>query len=192
MSGLYTSGLSSRWETVNKQLVIVPAWWGHVPQATLYKRAFLRLQPNYTAIRETCNHWRNFNDVYDSWTSVKSILDWTAAHQDIIVPSAGPGGWNDPDMVLCSIWMLTHSPLWFQPQHRAVVFKYQAVIYKCNINFNTTSQWLSIHCIYVTTDLLLNSSCTGKWLNKEFNIFWNTVLHAEIKGCNVITQLTSI
>lgn len=62
--------------------------------------ASLCLQPNYTAIRETCNYWRNFDDVYDSWSSVKSILDWTASHQDIIVPSAGPGGWNDPDMVL--------------------------------------------------------------------------------------------
>ncbi|XP_034545588.1 alpha-galactosidase A isoform X2 [Notolabrus celidotus] len=57
-------------------------------------------QPNYTAIRETCNHWRNYADVYDSWNSVKSILDWTSSHQDIIVPSAGPGGWNDPDMLL--------------------------------------------------------------------------------------------
>ena len=67
-----------------------------------YSSAVLCLQPNYTAIRETCNHWRNFADVYDSWSSIKSILDWTASHQSIIVPSAGPGGWNDPDMVLCS------------------------------------------------------------------------------------------
>lgn len=67
------------------------------------KEHFLCRQPNYTAIRETCNHWRNFDDVFDSWSSVKSISDWTASHQDIIVPMAGPGGWNDPDMVLyCS------------------------------------------------------------------------------------------
>ncbi|XP_068596550.1 alpha-galactosidase A [Brachionichthys hirsutus] len=65
-------------------------------------------QPNYTAIRETCNHWRNFNDVYDSWSSVKSVLDWTASHQDIIVPSAGPGGWNDPDMLIIGNFGLSH------------------------------------------------------------------------------------
>ncbi|KAM9376526.1 alpha-galactosidase A isoform 2-T2 [Pholidichthys leucotaenia] len=65
-------------------------------------------QPNYTAIRETCNHWRNFNDVYDSWSSVKSILDWSAAHQDITVPSAGPGGWNDPDMLVIGNFGLSH------------------------------------------------------------------------------------
>ncbi|XP_071765003.2 alpha-galactosidase A [Centroberyx gerrardi] len=65
-------------------------------------------KPNYTAIRETCNHWRNFADVYDSWSSVKSILDWTASHQDIIVPSAGPGGWNDPDMLVIGNFGLSH------------------------------------------------------------------------------------
>ncbi|XP_070818234.1 alpha-galactosidase A [Chaetodon trifascialis] len=65
-------------------------------------------QPDYAAIRETCNHWRNFADVYDSWSSVKSILDWTASHQDIIVPSAGPGGWNDPDMLVIGNFGLSH------------------------------------------------------------------------------------
>lgn len=55
-------------------------------------------QPNYTEIKQYCNHWRNFFDVYDSWSSIKSILDWTALHQDTIVKIAGPGGWNDPDM----------------------------------------------------------------------------------------------
>lgn len=57
-------------------------------------------KPEYSAIRDTCNHWRNYADVYDSWSSIKSILDWSAEHQDIIVPSAGPGGWNDPDMLV--------------------------------------------------------------------------------------------
>lgn len=75
------------------------------------KEHFLRLQPNYTAIRETCNHWRNFDDVYDSWSSVKSISDWTASHQDIIAPMAGPGGWNDPDMVFYSQYIYNTSSL---------------------------------------------------------------------------------
>ncbi|NWQ63988.1 AGAL galactosidase, partial [Neopipo cinnamomea] len=57
-------------------------------------------QPNYTEIKQYCNHWRNFYDVYDSWNSIKSILEWTALHQDSIVKIAGPGGWNDPDMAL--------------------------------------------------------------------------------------------
>ncbi|KAG7246427.1 hypothetical protein CRUP_035363, partial [Coryphaenoides rupestris] len=62
----------------------------------LYEWVFRK--PNYTAVRETCNQWRNYADVYDSWSSVKSIAEWTALHQDTVVPAAGPGGWNDPDM----------------------------------------------------------------------------------------------
>ncbi|KAM5127987.1 alpha-galactosidase A [Callospermophilus lateralis] len=57
-------------------------------------------KPNYTKIRQYCNHWRNFADVYDSWESVKSILDWTSSNQEKIVNFAGPGGWNDPDMLV--------------------------------------------------------------------------------------------
>ncbi|XP_011382105.1 alpha-galactosidase A [Pteropus medius] len=57
-------------------------------------------KPNYTEIREYCNHWRNSGDIYDSWQSVKSILDWTSSNQKTIVSVAGPGGWNDPDMLV--------------------------------------------------------------------------------------------
>ncbi|KAM4555367.1 alpha-galactosidase A [Odontesthes bonariensis] len=73
----------------------------------LYEWPFQK--PNYTAIRETCNHWRNFDDVFDSWSSVKSIVEWTASHQDIVVPSAGPGGWNDPDMLVIGNFGLSHA-----------------------------------------------------------------------------------
>ncbi|ELV10037.1 Alpha-galactosidase A [Tupaia chinensis] len=57
-------------------------------------------KPNYTEIRQYCNHWRNFADISDSWQSVKSTLDWTSSNQDKIVDFAGPGGWNDPDMLV--------------------------------------------------------------------------------------------
>ncbi|KAM6143978.1 alpha-galactosidase A [Erethizon dorsatum] len=57
-------------------------------------------KPNYTNIQQYCNHWRNFDDVSDSWQSIKRILDWTSSHQEKIVDVAGPGGWNDPDMLV--------------------------------------------------------------------------------------------
>ncbi|XP_039074018.1 alpha-galactosidase A isoform X2 [Hyaena hyaena] len=57
-------------------------------------------KPNYTEIRQYCNHWRNFDDIYDSWQSIKNILDWTSSNQKRIVDIAGPGGWNDPDMLV--------------------------------------------------------------------------------------------
>lgn len=64
----------------------------------LYMRPIFK--PNYTEIREYCNHWRNFPDIYDSWESIRNTLDWTSSNQKIIVPVAGPGGWNDPDMLV--------------------------------------------------------------------------------------------
>ncbi|XP_050166495.1 alpha-galactosidase A isoform X1 [Myiozetetes cayanensis] len=73
---------------------------GFVTSPTLLSDTFLPARPNYTEIKQYCNHWRNFNDVYDSWNSIKSILEWTALHQDSIVKIAGPGGWNDPDMLV--------------------------------------------------------------------------------------------
>ena len=56
-------------------------------------------QPNYTSIIGTCNLWRNFDDIQDSWQSVASVIDYYGDNQDIIIPNAGPGHWNDPDMV---------------------------------------------------------------------------------------------
>lgn len=54
---------------------------------------------NYTLLTEICNVWRNYDDIQDSWSSVLSILDWFVDNQDILQPVAGPGHWNDPDMV---------------------------------------------------------------------------------------------
>uniref|UniRef100_A0A3Q3W121 Alpha-galactosidase n=1 Tax=Mola mola TaxID=94237 RepID=A0A3Q3W121_MOLML len=86
----------------------------------LYEWPFQK--PNYTAIRETCNHWRNSADVYDSWSSVKSIFEWAASHQDIIVPSAGPGGWNDPDMQesQMALWAIMAAPLFMSNDLRDI------------------------------------------------------------------------
>ena len=56
-------------------------------------------QPNYTSIINTCNLWRNFDDIQDSWNSVERTIDYYGDHQDIIIANAGPGHWNDPDMV---------------------------------------------------------------------------------------------
>uniref|UniRef100_A0A671LMC2 Galactosidase, alpha n=1 Tax=Sinocyclocheilus anshuiensis TaxID=1608454 RepID=A0A671LMC2_9TELE len=50
-------------------------------------------QPDYEAIRKTCNHWPD--------------------HQKILVPVAGPGGWNDPDMqqTQMALWAIMAAPL---------------------------------------------------------------------------------
>ncbi|XP_008288909.1 alpha-N-acetylgalactosaminidase [Stegastes partitus] len=55
---------------------------------------------NYTQLGEICNLWRNYGDIQDSWDSVLAIADWFFANQDTLAPAAGPGRWNDPDMLV--------------------------------------------------------------------------------------------
>uniref|UniRef100_A0A1A7XLL9 Alpha-galactosidase n=2 Tax=Iconisemion striatum TaxID=60296 RepID=A0A1A7XLL9_9TELE len=55
---------------------------------------------NYTQLGQLCNLWRNYGDIQDSWDSVLSIIDWVFENQDVLTPAAGPGRWNDPDMLI--------------------------------------------------------------------------------------------
>lgn len=59
----------------------------------------LIFQPNYTVIANNCNLWRNYGDISDSWDSVLGIINHYGDSQDDFQPYAGPGHWNDPDMV---------------------------------------------------------------------------------------------
>lgn len=54
---------------------------------------------NYTAISETCNFWRNFDDIQDSWDSLKGVIQYYIANSDNFTQAAKPGAWNDPDML---------------------------------------------------------------------------------------------
>ncbi|VDO94025.1 unnamed protein product [Soboliphyme baturini] len=55
---------------------------------------------NYTAVAETCNLWRNFDDIRLTWQSIMSIIDYYDKHQDELAKVNGPGRWNDPDMII--------------------------------------------------------------------------------------------
>jgi len=54
----------------------------------------------YEEIAKHCNLWRNWADIGDSWRSMKEIMDWFAQNQDNFTAVAGPGNWNDPDMII--------------------------------------------------------------------------------------------
>lgn len=89
---------------------------------------------NYSLLAETCNLWRNYDDIQDSWESVLSILDWFAVHQDVLQPVAGPGHWNDPDMLLIgnfglsfeqarsqmALWTVMAAPLFMSTDLRTI------------------------------------------------------------------------
>jgi len=36
----------------------------------------------------------------DSWNSVERTIDYYGDNQDVIIANAGPGQWNDPDMLI--------------------------------------------------------------------------------------------
>lgn len=48
---------------------------------------------------KTCNLWRNYNDIQDSWASVQDVVLWFVDNEGNVNNFAGPGHWNDPDMV---------------------------------------------------------------------------------------------
>lgn len=51
-------------------------------------------------LKKYCNLWRNWDDIQDSFDSLQYIMDYFAVNQSRIQPHAGPGHWNDPDMLL--------------------------------------------------------------------------------------------
>ncbi|XP_026763071.2 alpha-N-acetylgalactosaminidase [Galleria mellonella] len=66
-----------------------------------------KILPDYAAIAEHCNLWRNWDDIEDSWASMTKIMNWFGDNQDRLAEHAGPGHWNDPDMLLIGNFGLT-------------------------------------------------------------------------------------
>ena len=57
-----------------------------------------------------CNLWRNWSDIQDSWSSVSSIVNfWKRNTTDTpFIQVAGPGAFNDPDMLMIGNNGLSH------------------------------------------------------------------------------------
>uniref|UniRef100_A0A131YM09 Alpha-galactosidase n=1 Tax=Rhipicephalus appendiculatus TaxID=34631 RepID=A0A131YM09_RHIAP len=68
----------------------------------------LGMKPNYRAIAHSCNLWRYYDDISDSWDSVLSILDYYASVQDTLIRASGPGRWSDPDMLIIGNYGLSY------------------------------------------------------------------------------------
>ncbi|GFO25660.1 alpha-n-acetylgalactosaminidase-like, partial [Plakobranchus ocellatus] len=56
--------------------------------------------PDYPRIAKYCNIWRNYNDITDSWDSVKLIIKYYGDDKYNFSQVAGPGNFNDPDMII--------------------------------------------------------------------------------------------
>ena len=87
-------------------------------------------------LKEKCNLWRNFDDIQDSFSSVRSIANFFARNRstDIMVSAAGPGHWNDPDMLVVgnpglsfseqraqfALWAILAAPLYISADLRII------------------------------------------------------------------------
>ncbi|KAI9553546.1 hypothetical protein GHT06_021464 [Daphnia sinensis] len=105
------------------------------------------IQPNYTFIGTVCNLWRNFDDIDDSWASVSSIIDYYGDNQDTLIPAAGPGHWNDPDMLIIgnfglsydqsraqmAMWAILASPLFMSVDLRTIRPEMKAILQNKNV-----------------------------------------------------------
>eukprot|EP00794_Sanderia_malayensis_P009863 gene9862-10873_t len=65
------------------------------------------IKTDYSLIAKHCNIWRNYNDIQDSWSSVIDIINHYGDIQDQLIPFAGPGHFNDPDMLIIGDHSLT-------------------------------------------------------------------------------------
>ncbi|KAF4676463.1 hypothetical protein FOL47_006101 [Perkinsus chesapeaki] len=91
-------------------------------------------------IAPACNLWRNYNDIEDSWASVSAIVDFWARNStdNALVRAAGPGHWNDPDMVLVGNHGLTQSQ---QESHFALWAMFAAPLY-LSADLRTMPSWM--------------------------------------------------
>merc|ERR1712037_317898 len=84
----------------------------------------------------------NFDDIQDSWSSVERTIDYYGDNQDIIIANAGPGHWNDPDMLIIgnfglsyeqcktqmAMWAIFAAPLLMSVDLRTLKPDYKAIL----------------------------------------------------------------
>ncbi|RUS77191.1 hypothetical protein EGW08_015043 [Elysia chlorotica] len=90
--------------------------------------------PDYKLIAKHCNIWRNYNDITDSWDSVKTIIKYYGDDKYNFSAVAGPGNFNDPDMIIVgntglsyqqwqvqmAMWAMMAAPLFLSEDLRTI------------------------------------------------------------------------
>ena len=80
-----------------RPILLSCSWPAYMPDQGLNEATMASLAHN-------CNLWRNYGDIQDSWSSVMAITDFYAKNSmgpnTLLVQTAGPGHWNDPDMLV--------------------------------------------------------------------------------------------
>ncbi|XP_061456231.1 alpha-N-acetylgalactosaminidase-like isoform X2 [Rhineura floridana] len=136
---------------------------------------------NYTLLGKTCNLWRNFADIEDSWDSLFHIIEWYGKHQDTLQPAAGPGRWNDPDTLIIGDFGLSYE----QSKVQVALWAVLAAPFFMSCNLRTISAEArdilqNPLLIYINQDSL---GIQGKRVTKELSFHKNLT---SLGFCNVI------
>jgi len=79
----------------------------------------------YPILQKNCNLWRQYDDIQDSYNSLITVINYWGDMQGDFAQFAGPGSWNDPDMLIIgnfglsedqsrlqmAIWSIVAAPL---------------------------------------------------------------------------------
>lgn len=96
----------------------------------------------YALVAETCNVWRVYDDISASFESVAGIVHYFANNSRALAAAAGPGAWNDADMLVIggtglspaqerlqmALWCVFASPLLMSNDLAAVSNESRAVL----------------------------------------------------------------
>lgn len=91
----------------------------------------------YGDIAENCNLWRNAGDIQDSWASVAGIINWFGDNHGDLASFAGPGNWNDPDMLIIGDFGLSFE----QSQTQMALWAMMAAPLYMSNDLRTIQQW---------------------------------------------------
>lgn len=103
---------------------------------------YIHGQVDLLQVRQYCNQWRNHDDIENSMDSLNRVVNDVALEQDRLVEAAGPGGWNDPDMLIggnnclttgqtmiqMSLWAILAAPLMLGSDVRHISPEIKAVL----------------------------------------------------------------
>lgn len=98
--------------------------------------------PDWQLAQDSCNVWRYYEDIEDSWISVLNTIDFTVNIQNSIVNHHGPGHWFDPDQLVIgnfalsldqakaqmAIWSIWAAPLYMSNDLRSIDPQMAAVL----------------------------------------------------------------
>lgn len=69
---------------------------------------YAKIKPDYKKVAAACNLARNFDDIQDSWDSLAGIINHFGADEGNFSAQAGPGYFNDPDMLIIGDFGLSY------------------------------------------------------------------------------------